>query len=56
MGCMKRDILKEASVQCLETASVISSIHTLKAKSMCVSMCKRLKNLLWGGNRLLHSF
>ena len=56
MGCMKRDILKEASVQCLETVSVISSTHTLKAKSMCIiacvhiyymCMCKRLNKVLW---------
>jgi protein arginine N-methyltransferase 3 len=30
MGCMKREILKEASVQYLETTSVISSTFTLK--------------------------
>ena len=39
MGCMKRDILKEACVQCLEASSVISSTHTLKAKSICVFEC-----------------
>ena len=30
MNCMKRDILKEASVQCMEESTIISSTHTLK--------------------------
>ncbi|CAI8010598.1 Protein arginine N-methyltransferase 3 [Geodia barretti] len=30
MSCMKTEILKEASVQCMEESRVISSTHTLK--------------------------
>ena len=32
MSCMKRDVLSEASVQYVESSSVISSTHTLKVK------------------------
>ena len=30
MSCMKTEILREASVQCVEESSLISSTHTLK--------------------------
>ena len=30
MSCMKREILREAAVQCMEESTVISSTHTLK--------------------------
>ena len=32
MSCMKRDVLKEASVQYMDQTSVISSTHTLKVR------------------------
>ena len=34
MSCMKREILREASVQCMEESTIISSTHTLKVCSL----------------------
>ena len=33
MSCVKSDILREASVQCVDPTSIISTTYTLKAMS-----------------------
>ena len=38
MGCVKREMLKEASVQCVDESSIISSTHTLKVSQYNISL------------------
>ena len=50
MSCLKNEILKEASVQTLDSASTISSAYTLKAKAIPNIACP------CGAYRVLASF